>query len=106
MSIIHTKEWHATEDSMPPGGTKLSVTGQVETSNSNQTPHLSETKPQGINPEILLLDLTVTTSGVGNAVMGWKDVRFEKKVSPGQHTHVDILWEGKIIQHLDVKPVS
>ena len=106
MSIIHTQEWHATEDSMPPGATKLSVTGKVETSNSNQTPHLSETNPQGTVHNTLLLDLTVTTSGEGNAVMDWKDVRFEKKVSAGKVTHVDILWEGKIIQHLDVKPVS
>jgi hypothetical protein len=106
MSVIHTKEWHAVEDSMPPGGATLRVTGQVETTNSNQTPHLSETNPQGIVPNILLLDLTVTASGAGEAVMGWQEARFEKKVSRGQYKHVDILWEGKIIQHLDVMPLS
>ena len=103
-----TRNWKAWEDRQPsPGsGPTLHVVGEVQTSNTNQTPHLDEATPQGINPAILILDLSITTSGVGNTVMGWKPVKFEKKVSPGQHTSVDVRWEGQSIAGCEVEIVQ
>jgi hypothetical protein len=103
-----TRSWNATEDRQPgPGrGPRLIVTGEVETSNSNQTPHLNKHVPPGINPKIEMLDLTISSSGQGNAVMGWKPVRYEEIVQKGQFSNVDILWEGKKIADATVKVVE
>jgi hypothetical protein len=105
-ATLNTRNWKAWENQQPPGPPRLHVTGEVETSNGNQTPHLAEASPQGINPEILLLDLTITMSGVGITVMGWKEVRFEKQVSKGQYTSVDIRADGETVGKADVKIVE
>ena len=100
-----TRNWKAWEDRLPgPGmGVALYVTGEAETSNSNQTLHLHEAVPQGINPTILILDLTLTTSGIGNAVMDWKSVRFEKKLSRDHYSNVDVRWERESIANCKVE---
>jgi len=82
------------------------VTGQVEVTNTNQTPHLQEHVPQGFNPKILLLDLTITTSGIGNPVITWRDVRFEKNITKDQYSSVDILWNGEGVGHAEVETVQ
>jgi hypothetical protein len=66
---------------------------------------LAEHVPQGINPKILLLDLTISASGAGGAVMGWRDVRFEKPIEKDQYSSVDVLWEGERIVGAKVKDV-
>ncbi|MGC2780234.1 MAG: hypothetical protein WA418_31805 [Bradyrhizobium sp.] len=103
-----TRNWKAWQDlQVGPGKTPtLYVTGQVETTNTNQTPHLKEHVPQGTNPKILLLNLTITTSGVGNAVVAWRDVRFEKKIKKDQYSSVDILWDGKSVGQAKVETVQ
>ncbi len=103
----HTRNWKAWEDRLPGPGMGVAIfdTGEVETSNSNQIPHLREAVPQGINPTILILDLTLTTSGTGNAVMDWKSVRFEKKLSREHYLSVDTHWEGKSIATCKVEVV-
>ena len=102
-----TRNWKSLEDRLPgPGmGVALYVTGDVETSNSNQTPHLREAVPRGINPTILIFDLTLTTSGTGIAVMDWKSVRFEKKLSRDHYASVDIHWERVSIASCKVEVV-
>jgi hypothetical protein len=103
-----TRKWEALEDRQPgPGrGPKLIVTGEVEVGNTNETPHLKKHLPPGINPKIELLDLAITSSGQGNAVMTWKPVRYEEIVEKGQYSSVDILWEGKKIADAEVKVVQ
>lgn len=104
MSAPNIDKFSAWEDHMPgPSGPTLHVAGKVEITNGNQTPVLTEAVPQGINPEVLILDLSIRTSGDGITLMDWKDVKFEKKVQKGQHTSVDIRWEGKSIKTLEVK---
>ena len=102
-----SQEWNAIENRQPPHGetVPLKVTGKVATTNANQMPYLAEAVPQGINKKILILNLTITSSGSGATVLGEKDVGFEKKVTPGQHTSVDIHWEGQSIAQRDVKVV-
>jgi hypothetical protein len=98
-----TKDFKAWQNVIPGGRPKLIVIGKVQTSNTNQTPHLEEHTPQGINPKILLLDLTITTKDVGDALQDWRDVRFEKSITRDQYSNVDILWDGNIIEHLKVE---
>lgn len=102
-----TRSWKAWEDRLPgPGmGVAVYVKGEVETSNSNQTPHLREAVPQGINPTILILNLTIPESEAGNAVMGWKPVWFEKKLTRDHYISVDTHWEGKLIATCKVEVV-
>jgi hypothetical protein len=102
-----TKNWKAWQDLQPgPGKPKLIVTGQVELGNTNETPHLKETVPQGINPKILLLDLTITSSGIGNPVVHWKEVRFEKKIEKDQYSSVDIMFNGNSVAQAKVETVQ
>jgi hypothetical protein len=93
-----TRNWKAQELINPGGGGyHLIVTGEVELGNTNETPHLKEHHPPGKNPNILLLDLTVTSHGQGNDVVNWKPVRFEKTPTSGRLSEIGILWEGKEI---------
>lgn len=106
-SAPKTQNWKAWQDLQPgPGSPKLLVTGRVEVTNTNQAARLKERVPQGINPRILMLDLTITSSGPGNTVTTWKDARFETGIEKNQYSNVDILWEGKNIAHIDVKTVQ
>ena len=104
-----TRNWKSMEDRLPgPGmGVAIYVTGEVETSNSNQTPHLREAARQGMNPTILILDLTLITggSGISNAVMDWKSALFEKKLSRDHYVSVDIHWEHRSIAACKVEVV-
>ena len=60
-----TKDWNAWIDTMPPGPGHLIVIGEVDVGNIASSADLKETVPQGINPKILLLDLTITLDGEG-----------------------------------------
>jgi hypothetical protein len=104
-SLTNTKNWKAWQDLQPPGPPTLHVTGEVETTNSNQTPQLSEANPQGINPKILLLNLTITTAGTGLTVIDCKQVTFTKKISKDQYTSVDILSDGEQVGSAKVETV-
>jgi hypothetical protein len=102
-----TKDWHAWQDLQPgPAKPRLHVVGQVQKSSTNQTPKLSEHVPQGINPKILQLDLTLAASGQGDALMSWQEVRFFKSIERDQYSNVEIFWDGKRIESLEVKDVE
>jgi hypothetical protein len=89
------ESWIATESTDLIGeNRKISVTGTVETTNTNQTPSLSEAAPQGFNPTILILDLAITVSGVGLTVMTPREVFFAKPCGEGQYKQVQIRGAG------------
>lgn len=100
-----TRDWKAVENRQPPG-VRLYVTGKVETTNSNQTPQLSKAEPQGIIPENLILNLTISTSGVGNDVMGEKEARYQDQIKKGQYASVEIHSEGNKIAQCDVEVIN
>ena len=78
------------------------MTGTVTTTRSNQEPQLTKAVPQGANAAILLLDLTITTSGdVGNEVMGTREVRYREEIKAGQYTSVEIRYSGQQIAKID-----
>ena len=94
---IKTRDWFAVEatDDFAGGNRNIDVTGDVETSRSNQHASLTEAKPQGTNPKILLLSLAISSEGdVGNEVMGWATATFRKAVDAGRYTGVQILHDG------------
>lgn len=99
-----TRNWKALE--MPDFAGRdyhLSVSGEVEVSATNKTPHLTQHVPQGFNPRILLLDLTIRTDGgMGADVMTWKQVTLRQSTNGNQYDEVDILFDGEVIERIKV----
>ncbi|MFA3919097.1 hypothetical protein [Ruegeria hyattellae] len=98
----NTKDFAAWINLMPGSDPKLIVVGKVETSADNMHPKLTRTVPQGANPTIFLLDLTIEQVGVGSEVIGYRETRHEEHASKGQYFHVAIMWEGTQILQLNV----
>jgi hypothetical protein len=107
MAVPRTINWHAWINVMPGPPSRLYVTGEVETGAGNMLPRLTETVPQGINPTVLLLDLTIVQEGdLGIDLVAYRPARFEKPVQPGQYSQVEIRFEGEIVATVDVKTVQ
>ena len=99
----NTRNWKANElPNLIGRNYKIHVTGDVEVTATNQTPKLSDRVPQGINPRILLLNLTIVTSGVGGQIVFYRSVQYTKATSGDQYDEVDIFYRGKIIKRIKV----
>jgi len=92
-----TRDWKAVESSDLIGSEhKLTVTGQFEAHGTNQEACLTLAVPQGINPAILILDMDVSSSGIGGQIVFWKDVEpFTKAISSHQYEEVTIRHDGE-----------
>lgn len=100
-----TKNWAAWENRMPQiGGTgpTLYVTGKVKVPGAQYKPVLTPAAPQGFNPKILLLNLGIEGQGDAQGGKTWRDVRYEQPVAAGQYVQVSILFQGSMIENLDV----
>ena len=71
MTASNTRNWSANELPDFAGGRyHIEVNGEVETSATNYLPKLAAHVPQGFNPRILLLDLTIVkVAEVGGQVV-------------------------------------
>jgi hypothetical protein len=82
---------------------QIHVSGDVQVTATNRTPKLSYRNPQGINPRILMLNLTIVSSGgFGGQIVFYKSVQYAKTTSGNQYDEVDILYRGKVIQRIKV----
>lgn len=83
--------WKAWQNSMPPGPSTINVVGQCTFPTPGYKAKLTKAVPQGINPAILLLKLTITKP-TGPIIQPTKkvEVRFRAK-APRKYTHVTIL---------------
>ena len=104
MAAPQTRNWKANEIPDFAGRTyRLVVTGDVQVTATNLDPVLSEHRPQGINPRILLLDLKIVSrGGFGGPIVFYKHTMFTKRTSGDAYDEVDILWQGRVIQRLRV----
>ncbi len=83
--------WKAWQDSMPPGPSTIHVVGSCTFPTHGYKVKLAKAVPQGINPAILLLRLTITKpTGPVILTPEKKEVRFRAK-APRKYTHVTIL---------------
>ena len=58
---------------------------------------------RGVNPRILLLDLSiVSTGGLGGPIMIYKPARYARPTTGNQYDETDILFEGKVIERIAV----
>lgn len=92
MSVQASKNWKAVESTNFAGiDRKLTVTGEVEVGAANQEPVLTRAVPQGINPKILILELSTTEDDdVGADVLTWKQAKYEEPIEEDQYSQVEI----------------
>jgi hypothetical protein len=104
MTAPNTRNWSANELSDFAGGHyHIEVNGEVQTSATNYLPKLAEHVPQGFNPRILLLDLTIVkVAEIGGQVVEYHKAAFKHPTSGNQYDEVDILFEGEVIERIKV----
>jgi hypothetical protein len=91
--------WRAVQDNMPPGPSRLHVTGKCTFPTHGYKVTLKEAVPQGINPRILLLQKTVRPpTGPVIQTPETIDVRFDKKKATIKYTAVTILPDGGTVK--------
>lgn len=79
MSCSGTPQWEAVQNRQPPTPHSIRVSGKPCMPSANYEPVLTRAVPQGINPRVLLLDLTAAdTGGVGADVLRRAPVTYEE----------------------------
>jgi hypothetical protein len=90
--------WKAWQDSMPPGPSTIHVTGTCIFPRRGYKASLKPAEPQGINPAILMLRLTITKpTGPGIQIPQTVQIRYKAKAAR-MYTHVTILPDGGTIK--------
>ena len=104
MAAPKTRNWTANEIPDFTGRRSLLiVSGEVQVTATNQTPKLTVHVPQGINPRILMLDLSIVSSGgISGPIVFYKSVHFTRATSGDQYDEVDILFDGAITKRIKV----
>ena len=104
MTAPYTRNWSANE--LPDFAGRnyhVEVKGEVETRSSNMVPKLRLHGPQGLNPRILLLDLTIELDGdLGGQVVMLRKAEYARPTLGNAYDQVDILFEGAIIERIKV----
>ncbi len=96
MTAPYTRNWSANElPDLVGRNYHVEVKGEVETRSSNMVPKLRLHSPQGFNPRILLLDLTIESDGeLGGQVVMLRKAAYTRPTSGNAYDEVDILFEG------------
>ena len=104
MPAPSTRNWTANELSDFAGGHyHVEVTGEVQTSATNYMPKLSYRNPQGINPRILMLDLTIEkTAEFGGQIVMFRKAHYSRPTTGDEYDEADILFEGQVIERITV----
>jgi hypothetical protein len=100
MSKLKTRNWYAWINFMPPEPDDFHVIGEVYVGNPGVQAELHVKEPQGINPDVLLLDLhLVQRTGMWPQVMTWVQCRYDTVLLKGtpQYTDVEIHLDGAVI---------
>ncbi len=106
---METKNWYAWINFMPPKPDDFHVVGEALVPNPGVKAHLCVREPQGINPDILLLDLhLIQEPGMWSQVMTWTQARYDKILTPSSpnYTNVEVFFNGESIAHIDVNEVQ
>lgn len=100
---IQTRDWYAWINLMPPPPDEFHVVGEVYVPNPGVDPFLTPKNPQGINPEILLLDLyLIQRPGIWPRVFVWKQARYDKIVRETRYKQVQIFCDDQLIADIPV----
>lgn len=105
---MNNKEWYSWINLMPPKPDDFHVVGKVLVGNPGIQAQLCIKEPQGINPNILLLDLhLVQQPGMWPQVMTWVQARFDSVLTPKSpmYTQVEVFFNGESIAQIEVDEV-
>jgi hypothetical protein len=92
MPLLLKETFKAWIDRMPPGGPKLIVVGEVQVPTGGWHAGLTRRSPQGINPDILILDVSAQApSGMVTQVITTIPLRYEERPPVHQYTQVTIV---------------
>jgi hypothetical protein len=90
-------DWYASHDHMPPGPKKLHVTGKCTFPTAGYSVELKPADPQGINPEIYLLEKIVTEpTGPAATVITTVEVQYDEQTDT-EYKQVQIIPDGGTI---------
>lgn len=82
---------------------KLTVDGEIEVKTTNGVPNVTEAQPPGISPVTLILDVVVSTSGVGGDALTWKAFHFDKPIENQEYRDIDLHVEHQSIGKVAVE---
>jgi hypothetical protein len=89
MPLLLKETFKAWIDHMPPGGPKLIVTGDVQVPTGGWQVTLTRRSPQGINPDILLLDVSAQApNGMVTQVISIIPLRYQ--AGPPLHPYTQV----------------
>lgn len=106
---METRNWYAWINLMPPQPDDFHVIGEVFVDNPGMLPVLYFKVPQGINPSILLLDMSlIQQPGFWPQVRTWVQCRFDLVLSPEstRYTDVEVFFEDGTTVQMVVDEVS
>jgi hypothetical protein len=102
-----TLEWAAWENRMPGGPRALHVTGDIVLPHAGFEVTLAPMTPQGFNPAILMLELTLAEQpGAHAQAIETRGVRYDVSPYGGGYTAISILHEGEVIADIARIPVT
>lgn len=92
MPSLVKEKFKAWIDRMPGDGPKLIVIGEVQVPTAGWQVKLARRSPQGINPDILILDVkAVPPEGYVAQVITFIKLRYEERPPQRDYTHVTIV---------------
>lgn len=104
MAFRQSRDWNAWTVPTESGSVVLHVSGLVETTATHHMPEIPEASPQGVEPDILVLDLIIVPVGQnGEAKTTFRKAQFSKKTVPARYSTVHIRWESEIIARFPVE---
>lgn len=88
---LDEKSFHARLDMMPPGPPRLIVYGTGEAPTTGWTVTLERAEPQGINPDVLILDVVAKApDGIVAQHVTPVELRFEERPAHNNYAEVAI----------------
>jgi hypothetical protein len=105
MAGVLTRDWEALElaDTIARHG-QITVTGEVELTDTGTTAELKAHAAPGTDPKILLLDLVIHRHGGVQGHIAWfETLTFKMKSSGDSYAEVAILYGGEIVRRVRVE---
>jgi hypothetical protein len=105
MAGVLTRDWEALEmaDTIAQHG-QITVTGEVELTDTGTTAELKEHAPPGTDSKMLLLDLVIHRHGGFQGHVAWfETLTFKMKSSGDSYDEVAILYGGEIVRRVKVE---
>ena len=102
---LKTSNWFAWNNIQPPGPPSFHIIGEVQVPNPGIDVLLTKRSPQGINPQVILLDLhLMQRPGLWPQHVAIKQAHFEEWRA--RYSEADVLIGGSIIAHVPVVDIS